>query len=446
MKYVIIIPDGAADLPLDELGGKTPFEAARMPNLAWLAQTGHVGLAHTTPEGFEAGSDVCSMSLLGYDPSKYHTGRAPLEAAALGITPGPDDWIFRLNLVTTGDSQGHFGTGPGTKMLDHSAGAITDHEARVLVADLMSAWSQRDPALAKGLTLTPGVSYRNILVDASGRSYTGLHAAPPHGIPGEVWRDHLPRGGPAGSAEALKRLMELSAEVFAEHEVNLARREAGLKPATMAWIWGEGKKPGMPAFSERFGLRGAMITSVDLLAGIAQLMGWERLHVPGLTSYHDTDYAAQGKATCAAIDRFDVVCCHVEAPDEMSHQGDWKKKVASLEAIDEKIIGPVAQRLADFGDPQEDPAAEGWRLLLMPDHYTLVSTRKHDATPVPFVIAGSWVRSMVRRPFTETAANESDLVITRGHELMEYFLLGGLAKPRVKAGRRRNTSPENPTA
>ncbi len=420
MKYVVIIPDGAADFPIEQLGDRTPFEAAAMPNLARLAERGRVGRAFTTPPGYEAGSDVCSMSLMGYDPVKYHTGRAPLEAASLGLNPGPKDWIFRLNLVTTGAA----GTEQAGLMLDHSAGAITNSEARTLVADLVKYWAKHEPELVRGLTVTPGVSYRNILVDASGRSYTGLKTTPPHAIPSQPWANHLPGGAESGAV--IRRLMELSATFLPGHEVNAARIDQGLRPATMAWLWGQGTKPTVPSFKDRFGLRGAMITSVDLLAGIAAYIGWDRIDVPGLTSYHDTDYAAQGRETVRAINAYDVVCCHVEAPDEASHQGDYATKVASLESIDTHIIGPVAAALEKFGDPAKHAADPGWRLLLMPDHYTLCGTRKHDATPVPFLLAGSYIRSAVPRAFTEEQADASDLQIDPGHELMEYFLRAGV--------------------
>lgn len=429
---MVIIPDGGADLPVDELGGRTPLEAAATPNLDRVAALGRVGVAHTTPIGFEAGSDVCSMSLLGYDPAKHHTGRAPLEAAALGLHPGPSDWIFRLNLVTTGLAGGAASADSGTLMLDHSAGAITDQEARRLIGDLALAWQRQEPKLAAQFALTPGVSYRNILVDTSGRDYRGLKTTPPHAIPGDPWEIHLPQGEPE-PVRVLRRLMEISAQLFAGHEVNLARIEHGLRPATMAWIWGQGVKPAVPTFEQRFGLKGAMITAVDLLAGIAAYLGWDRLPVAGMTSYHDTDYATQGRATVAAIRKYDIVCTHIESPDEASHQGDWKTKVAALEAIDREIVGPIVKELERYGDPQQDPEAEGWRLLVLPDHYTLVSTKKHDATPVPFVMAGAWVKAMVRRPFTERAAAESDLEIHHGHDLMEYFLRGGLALVRGKA-------------
>lgn len=433
MKFVVIIPDGAADLPLDQLAGKTPMEVAEQPHTNALAAMGRVGCAWTTPEGFEAGSDVCSMSLLGYDPAKYHTGRAPLEAAALGIKLSNTDWIFRLNFVTTGLEGVETDPKKVGCMLDHSAGAITDAEARTLLTDLVAHWKSKVPELVKGVSLYPGVSYRNIFVDSSGENYNSLVTTPPHAIPNEPWLPKLPTGekGSEPGAEKLRRLMELSAEFLPNHPVNKARRAAGKRMANMAWLWGQGTKPTVPSFQDRFGLRGCMITSVDLLRGIAAYIGWDRIEVPGLTSYHDTDYHAQGLATIDALSHYDVVCCHVEAPDEASHQGDWKTKVASLEAIDKEIVGPVAAALQSrFGDPEKDPTKKGWRILIMPDHFTLCSTRKHDATPVPFLLAGAWIRSAVKRPFTEAAAHESDLKIEDGHDLMEYFLKGNRADVR----------------
>lgn len=426
MKYVVIIPDGGADLPIPELNGLTPFEAADTPNLDRLARAGRVGTARTTPPGFGAGSDVCTMDLLGYDPARYHTGRAPLEAASLGVQTDPTQWIFRLNLVTVGDE----GTGQDGLMLDHSAGGIGDREARALLAGLVEFWRERDPELASGFDLTPGVSYRSILVDRTDRSYAGVHTTPPHEIPNQSWGASLPAGD--ANADAIVRLMDLSRAYLSGHEINQARREQGLRPANSAWIWGQGTRPQLPSFLQRFGLTGGMITSVDLLAGIARLIGWDLIDCPGLTSYHDTDYAAQGRATIAALDRYDIVCCHVEAPDEASHQADWQTKVASLESIDRAIVGPVMGALERFGNPEHDPESEGWRVLVLPDHYTLCSTRKHDATPVPFAMAGAWVRSVVERTLTERQANESDLHIDPGCDLMEYFLRSGLAGSRAR--------------
>jgi 2,3-bisphosphoglycerate-independent phosphoglycerate mutase len=425
VKYAVIIPEGGADLPIEELGGRTAFDAAATPNLDRVAETGRLGTVRTTPRGFEPASDVCSMSLLGYDPRRYHAGRAPLEAAAAGIQTGPRDWIFRLNFVTTGTGDGAE-PGPGAVMVDHSAGALSGREARVLAADLMECWKREEPGLAAGLTLTPGAGYRSLLVDVSGREYARVSTVAPQQILGEPWVESLP-GGEADGAASLRRLMEVSAEFLPGHEVNAARAEQGLRPATMAWIWGQGTRARVPAFAERFGLKGAMITGADLWAGLAAYLDLDRAGEPGMTGHRDTDYGARGRGVCAALDRYDMVCCQIDAPDEASHQGDAAGKVASLEAIDRGIIGPVLEKLRGFGDPEKEPEAEGWRLMVLPSHYTLVSTRKHDSTPVPFAMAGSWVRSVVRRPFNEKNAGESDLHIEEGHELMEYFLRGGLA-------------------
>jgi 2,3-bisphosphoglycerate-independent phosphoglycerate mutase len=423
VKYVIIIPAGAADLPLDDLAGRTPLEAASIPNLDDLAIRGRVGQAFTTPEGFEPGSDICSMSVLGYDPALYFTGRAPLEAAALGLDPRPTDWIFRLNLVTVGTEGDEDGV-----MLDHSAGAIASREAKALVTDLMSYWRRQAPSLTERIAITPGAGCGNILVDASGRDYRTLHTTPPHSILGDSWHHHLPRG--THDAISLRTLMDLSASFLPSHEVNLARVQQGLRPANMAWIWGQGTTPIITPFMDRFAKRGGMITASDLLAGFAAYIGWDRLPCKGITSYPDTDYAAQARATIDALSKYDIVCCHIEAPGEAGHQGDHQTKIAAIEAIDREIIGPVYSALEDYGDPEHDSDAQGWRLVVIPDHYTVCSTRKHHAGPVPFVMAGAWVRSVVERPFSEASAAESDLQISPGHDLMEYFLKGGQAPVR----------------
>lgn len=406
MKYLLIIPDGAADFPLDQLDGKTPFEAARTPHLDALAQRGRQGTVATTPQGMPCGSDVCSMCLLGYDPLQYHTGRAPLEAAARGIPLGEDDWIFRVNLVTVIDGL----------MQDHSAGHITSAEGRQLLEEFA-------PRIElPGAELFPGVSYRNIMVDrpppegGASRDWAELETIPPHDIPGEPIRKHLPVGG--DHAALLQQLIADSEVFLADHEINKTRREMGELPATHLWPWGQGTRPDMPAFSEKFGLRGAMITAVDLLAGIASFIGWDRLDVPGQTSYHDNDYEATGRHAIKALDDYDIVCAHVEAPDEASHAADADTKVAAIEAIDQHVVGPCVSALEARPEP--------YRVLVMPDHYTRVDNRKHDPTPVPFVMAGEKVRSVVERPFSEVHANDADLHIAHGHELMEYFLRSAL--------------------
>jgi 2,3-bisphosphoglycerate-independent phosphoglycerate mutase len=422
VKYAIVIADGAADVGIDALGGKTPLDVAAKPNIDSVALSGRLGTAQTTPDGWLAGSDVCTMSLLGYDPRVYHTGRAPLEAAALGIHAELSDWIFRVNFVTVGEG----GTDDGL-MLDHSAGAISNNEARELLADLWKYWQDKEPTLMTTMRVYPGVSYRNILVDGGGRSYSGVKTTPPHEIPKQLFDEHLPNG--QGSAKAasdvLNRLMELSAEFLPTHKINKDRAAQGKRPANMVWIWGQGTKPNMGLFHAKHGLQGAMTTAVDLLSGIAALIGWTKLDVPGATSYHDNDYVGQGQAAAHALDAFDIVCCHVEAPDEMSHQGDFKSKVAAIEAIDALTMPPILQRLKQEGDGN-------WRMLILPDHFTLCSTRKHDATPVPFVIGGAYCKGLRTGTFTERNAAEADLHIRHGHELMEFFLRGGLPVARKR--------------
>lgn len=405
MKYVIIIPDGAADYRLDELNGRTPFEVADIPHIDRLAVSGRQGTVTTTPQGMSCGSDVCTMCLLGYDPTRFHTGRAPLEAAALGIDMTETDWAFRANFVTITDG----------RMRDHSAGHIADEEAHRLLADFTA--SVRLPEMS----LLPGVSYRNILIDQSGqagngRDYSELLTTGPHDIPGEPIRKHLPVGGEY--ADLIQGIIDDSGRLFEHHEINLMRREMDEPPVTHLWPWGQGKRPAIPRFDARFGLQGAMITAVDLLAGIGNLIGWDRLDVPGQTSYHDNDYVATGQHGVAALADYDIICLHIEAPDEASHTADVATKVAAIEAIDRYVVGPVHDAL-------ESNNAD-WRLLLLPDHYTSVATRKHDPTPVPFLICGKQVRGVRQCPFTEENANAADLHITHGHELMEYFLYSGL--------------------
>ena len=397
MKYAIIIPDGAADEPLDELKGKTPLEAADTPNMDRVALEGRQGLVRTVPEGFESGSDVATMTLLGYDPKVYHTGRAPLEAAAQSIPLSPTDWVFRCNLVTVADGV----------MKDHSAGGISDAEAQRLLADLRRSLD------LPGFEFYNGVSYRNLLV-YRGHEEFDLRTKPPHEFPEEPVNRYWPRGK---GADVLRRIMDHSKELFEHHEINDVRRQTGHNPATQVWLWGQGHAPNMPTFRKRFGVgRGAMITGVDLLRGLATLLGWENLNVEGMTSFHDTNYAGQGQATAAALDRYDLVLSHVEAPDEASHQADWRTKVAAIEHIDHYVVGPVLEKLRTF--PK-------WRLLVLPDHPTHIATRKHGYAPSPFAMAGTRVRGVLKAPYSERNAAASDLKIERGHELMEYFLRGG---------------------
>jgi 2,3-bisphosphoglycerate-independent phosphoglycerate mutase len=392
MKYAIVIPDGAADDPLPSLNNRTPIEAAATPNMDLVATTGRQGLARTVPDGFESGSDVATMSLLGYDPSVYHTGRAPLEAAAKKIPLSETDWVFRCNLVTVDDG----------KMIDHSAGGISDIEAGKLLADLAAA------VKTPGFEFHQGVSYRHLLVVRGARAFD-VNTKPPHEIPGEPTAGWVVQG--PGSADLLA-VIELSKKIFADHPVNRARVAAGKRPATQVWLWGQGHAPAMPKFVDRFGVKsGCMITGVDLLRGLAVLLGWDVHEVPGMTSFHDTDYARQGTDTAEMIDRYDLVLSHVESPDEASHQADVTTKVAAIEEIDRHVVGPVLAKLRTY------PA---WRLMVLPDHPTHIATRKHGYAPTPFAICGTGIPA---GGLTYSEANAAKGTrVEHGHKLMELFL------------------------
>jgi 2,3-bisphosphoglycerate-independent phosphoglycerate mutase len=395
MKYAIIIPDGAADEPLKELGGKTPIEAARTPNMDRIAMEGRQGTARTVPEGFESGSDVATMCLLGYDPAVYHTGRAPLEAAAQRIPLSSTDWVFRCNLVTARDGI----------MKDHSAGGISNAEAHTLLADLAAKLK------LPGFEFHDGVSYRNLLVYRGSQNFA-VTTKPPHEFPEEPTAKYEPRGE---GSEILLQIMDVSRGLFEHHPVNEARRAKKQNPATQVWLWGQGHAPNMPTFKSRFGVNsGCMITGVDLLRGLAVLLGWDVHEVEGMTSFHDTNYAGQGKDTAAELDRYDLVFSHIEAPDEASHQADWKTKVEAIEHIDKYVVGPVLEKLRTFPE---------WRILVLPDHPTNIGTRKHGYAPTPFAIAGTGVKPAGGKPYSEANA-ASGLMLSKGHELMELFLKG----------------------
>ncbi len=393
MKYAIVIPDGAADGPIEELDGKTAFEAAGTPNMDWIAAHGRIGTVKNVPRDLPAGSDVAIMSVLGFDPREFYTGRAPLEAAAQGLQIAADEWVFRCNLVTIVDG----------RMEDYSAGGISTEEAGELIAELNRVLG------GPHVKFHRGVAYRHLM------TYKGpvdVRTTPPHDILSRPIAEHLP-GGEKG-AETLRTLIDRSHAVLADHEVNKVRRDLRENPATHIWLWGHGKMPTMPSFTERYGKRGAAITAVDLVRGLAKLTGWDIIEVPGATGFVETNYAGKGEAACAALDDHDIVCVHVEAPDEAGHNADVAGKVRALEEIDRHIVGPLLERLKREG--------EDWRILVLPDHPTPISIRTHTREPAPFAVAGKRIESVVEGPFTEAHAAESDLHIPRGFELMEFLL------------------------
>ncbi|MCH8829512.1 MAG: cofactor-independent phosphoglycerate mutase [Planctomycetes bacterium] len=399
MKFALIIPDGCADEPQSALGGRTPLQAATIPQMDAIAAAGSVGLAATIPASLPAGSDVGTMSLFGYDPLVYHTGRAPIEAAAQGIELGLGDWAIRCNLVTIADGL----------MKSFTAEQIPSDAAAELIG-LM----QRDQCGAEHWKFHQGVSYRNLLIYRA-RQHTAPFSAetltvPPHDILDQPVNESLPRGP---GCDALKRLMARSAELFAQCDVNRRREEAGEKPATQIWLWGQGQTPQLPPFQQRFGICGAVITAVDLLRGMGRLLGWKIVDVPGTTGYLDTDFAAKGQY---AIDELaggvDLIVVHVEATDEASHEGNAAAKVAALESIDREIVGPIHAYLKSSGD---------YRIAVSPDHPTLLRTRTHSHGKVPFAICGTGVATDSSREYDESTAAVLQLDI-RGHELMPLLL------------------------
>jgi 2,3-bisphosphoglycerate-independent phosphoglycerate mutase len=419
VKYVIVIPDGAADAPQASLGGKTPFQAARTPAMDALAARGRVGLTNHVPDGLPPGSEVACMSLMGYDPLAYFTGRAPLEAAAQGITLGPDDWAVRCNLVTIrpGSARADGGSDASDEALmeDFTAGHISSEEGTELLAAANRGLAADFPDLAAQWEFKPGVSYRNLLM-YRGKAGTAaplgadLKATPPHDLMDKSVADSFPRG--TGS-RLLTEIMAKSAGWLAGHPVNQARIAAGKRPATHVWLWGVGRAPAMEPFTQKYGMNGTMITAVDLLRGLASLAGWKRLEVAGATGYLDTDYAAKGRAAIAELATSDLVCVHVEAPDEASHQGDAVEKVKAIEEIDVKIVKPIAEFLA--GVPEH-------RILVCPDHPTFITTKTHSRGPVPFVMAGSGIQPLGQQTYDEIAAAAGGASILPGWKLMGEFL------------------------
>jgi 2,3-bisphosphoglycerate-independent phosphoglycerate mutase len=406
MKFAIVIPDGAADAPQASLGGRTPLEAAHTPALDALAARGRMGLTNHVPDSLPPGSEVACMSLLGYDPLRFFTGRAPLEAAAQGIALGPHDWAVRCNLVTIS---------AGAVMEDFTAGHVSTAEATDLLAAAQRGLEADFPEIAAAWRFLPGVSYRNLHLHrgaAGAGSPLGpdLRATPPHDLMDKPVSGDFPRG--TGS-RLLAEIIARSADWLAGHPVNRARLAAGKRPATHVWLWGAGRAPALAPFAEAYGVGGAMITGVDLLRGLAALVGWRRIDVPGATGYLDTDYAAKGRHAIAALAEHDLVCVHVEAPDEASHQGDAAAKVRALEEIDAKIVGPLAAHLA---------AAGPHRILVCPDHPTFISTKTHSRGAVPFLIAGSGVAATGRQAYGETLAAATGQRVEPGWRLMGEFL------------------------
>ncbi len=397
MKYIIIHGDGMADWACEELGGKTPLEAAHKPNMDLLATRGTLGMVATIPKGMASGSDVGTMTMLGYDPARYHTGRAPIEAAAQNIEMGPRDVVFRMNLVALKpDDSGVL------LMSDFTSGHISSEEAALIVDDLRAELG------GDGIEFFNGVSYRHLMMWRGGIATT--HLTPPHDITGKPAEPHLPKGA---GADLLRDLTTRAAKILSAHPVNKARRAAGKTEATSIWFWGQGTRPSVPTLKERFGVDGAVISAVDLVNGLGRLAGLNLIKVPGATGFLDTDYAAKARYGLDSLKTRDFLLLHIEAPDEAGHMGRADLKKEAIERIDELIIGPMLDGLGALGD---------FTFLLMPDHATPSQLKTHSPEPVPFALMkSSELKSggQTARRYTEAEGTRTGLVVGDGYHLIE---------------------------
>ena len=406
-KYVLLVGDGMADYPLDELGGKTPLEVAQTPNMDRIAAC-RIGLVRTIPEGMEPGSDTANLSLLGYDPGDYLTGRAPFEAASMGISLQPDQVAFRMNLVTL-DQRPAYACQDADRsdceiiMLSHSSGDITTKEARLIVESL------KKKIVIPGVEMYPGIAYRHLLVWDKGPE--DAETIPPHDVLDQNMAPYLNHAG----HNPIPRLIRRSWEVLKDHAVNIERREKGLFEANSIWLWGQGKAPSLPLFKDKFGLRGGVISAVDLLKGIGVYAGFESIYVKGATGYLDTNYIGKAEEALKGLGRFDFIFLHVEAPDEASHNGNITEKIQAIEAFDEKVVGTILKGIDEFED---------YRIMVASDHFTPIEKRTHTSDLTPFAWASKEeLQSMPKGPgFTEKTARESGLVFNKGHDLMPVFL------------------------
>ncbi len=400
MKYIIIIGDGMADRPLKELGGRTPLQKARTPNMDKLAREGIIGKIRTIPHGFHPGSDIANLNILGYNPREYYSGRAPLEAASIGVQLKDEDVAYRCNLVTLKYNKDK------TKavMEDYSSGHISTDEAKELIQEINNKIGSED------ISFYSGVSYRNIMVWTSGS--LNIECIPPHDITGKNIADYLPVGD---QEEFLREIMLKASGILEGHSINRNRIKRGEKPANGIWLWGQGKKKPLPTFREKYGLNGSLVSAVDLIKGIGIYAGFDILHVPGITGYFDTNYTGKAKAAIKALKTVDIAHIHVEAPDEAGHAGNIKDKIKAIEDFDKFIVGNVIKGLKSFAE---------YRILLLPDHATPIAVKTHTEEPVPFVIYDSRLKRKNKDiSFDETITQRDGiLVFEEGYKLMDYFI------------------------
>ncbi|MBF0330008.1 MAG: cofactor-independent phosphoglycerate mutase [Nitrospirae bacterium] len=399
MKFVVLLGDGMADVPIEELGGLTPLQKASTPNMDKLAQEGIIGMARTVPKGFPPGSDVANLSILGYNPADCYTGRAPLEAASIGVELEEGDIAYRCNLVTLKNDDSK------VSMDDYSSGHITTPEATELILALKTELE------SENIKFYPGVSYRHLMVWKGGAD--DVECTPPHDIIGQGVDKHLPSGN---KAAFLIDLMRRSEKILANHPVNKERIKNSKKPATSIWLWGQGRKPQLSTYKEKYGLKGALISAVDLTKGLGIYAGFEIPEVPGVTGWLDTNYSGKADYALNTLKKNDFVYIHVESPDEAGHSGDYKNKLQAIEDFDRLVVGPVMKGLEErFGE---------YRILLMPDHATPIKIRTHTAEPVPFVVYDSRKKQNNEGvSYSEAIAERKDImVVEAGYRLMDYLI------------------------
>lgn len=398
MKYIVILCDGMADEPLEELDGRTPLEAARTVNMDRLAADSEIGMVRTVPEGMAPGSDTANLSVIGYDPRKYYSGRSPLEALSIGAEMGEKDVSFRCNLVTLSEEEDRY---EDRVILDHSSGEIPTEEAAALVEAL------REGLGREGYTFYVGTSYRHLLIQKDGK-VTDL--TPPHDILTKRIGEYLPED------PVLREMMVRSYEILKDHPVNVKRRAEGKNPANSAWFWGAGTRPALPSFEEKTGVKGAMISAVDLLKGIAAGSGMHNIIVEGANGGLHTNYAGKARAAVKALteDGYDFVYVHIEAPDEMGHQGSAEDKIKAIEYIDDQVIGPVADALRG--------SEVDFRMLILSDHPTPVRVRTHTSDPVPYLLYDSTKAQEGCSVYSEKTGRESGKMLEEGYRLIDHLL------------------------
>lgn len=402
MKYVVIIGDGMADRPLAELGGKTPLQYARTPNMDMLATVSILGRVRTVPEGMHPGSDVANLSILGYDPAVYYSGRAPLEAASIGVELGDDDVAFRCNLVTL-----KFGVDRASAIMeDYSSGHISTDEASELIQEINRQLG------GDAIAFFPGISYRHLMVWTGGAA--DVECVPPHDILGKDIADYLPVGD---GDDVLRKIMMDSIPILEGHRINQNRIKDGKNPGNSVWFWGQGRRPHMPKFRDKYGISGSLVSAVDLTKGLGIYAGFEILTVPGITGYLDTNYQGKSDATVNALQDVDFVYLHVEAPDEAGHSGNCQDKVRAIEDFDRFIVGGVMEGMKRFSE---------YRILVLPDHATPIAIRTHSSEPVPFMIYDSRAQiSNAVMAYDEKITELDDIrIVEDGYRLMDYFIKG----------------------